>query len=200
MAHRALSATLAVIAVAGWSFYGFATSSSEETERELRAQVAEIRNDQAKIAGERDHLRAQVAEMEQANEELTAFIKEEAAKAEDALDTARPDQLPLERAAAAEGPAADAAPAAGAVLTAAEIEASVRTAQAVLTRLGFGPLVPDGVMGPRTRNAIEAFERANGLTVTGELGRQTVEALKGKAQAVLQPPVEKAQASADEQG
>jgi hypothetical protein len=38
-----------------------------------------------------------------------------------------------------------------------------RTAQKALTRLGYGPLKADGVAGPGTRRAVEAFQRANNL-------------------------------------
>ncbi|WP_245435533.1 peptidoglycan-binding domain-containing protein [Microvirga calopogonii] len=54
----------------------------------------------------------------------------------------------------------------------------IRTAQEALTELGFGRLDADGVIGPGTRAAVEAFERARGLTVTGELTAGTVEALE----------------------
>jgi peptidoglycan hydrolase-like protein with peptidoglycan-binding domain len=54
----------------------------------------------------------------------------------------------------------------------------VDAAQEALTKLGYGPLTADGQMGRRTRQAIQAFERAQGLPVTGELGSATVQALQ----------------------
>ncbi|WP_244610485.1 peptidoglycan-binding domain-containing protein [Microvirga pakistanensis] len=54
----------------------------------------------------------------------------------------------------------------------------VRAAQEALTALGFGQLKPDGMMGPGTRRAIEAFERAKGLPITGGLGAGTLQALQ----------------------
>ena len=50
-------------------------------------------------------------------------------------------------------------------------------AQVVLDRLGFGPGVIDGEMGLSTRNALEGYQEANGLTVSGELDETTKGAL-----------------------
>ncbi|MGN3973332.1 L,D-transpeptidase family protein [Tsuneonella sp. SYSU-LHT278] len=49
----------------------------------------------------------------------------------------------------------------------------VMQAQVVLDRLGFGPGVIDGKAGLSTENAIEGFQEANGLTVTGEIDEPT---------------------------
>ena len=46
-------------------------------------------------------------------------------------------------------------------------------AQVVLDRVGFGPGVIDGKMGLSTENALEGFQEANGLPVTGELDEAT---------------------------
>jgi lipoprotein-anchoring transpeptidase ErfK/SrfK len=46
-------------------------------------------------------------------------------------------------------------------------------AQVVLDRQGFGPGVIDGKMGLSTENALEGFQEANGLTVTGQLDEPT---------------------------
>jgi N-acetylmuramidase/Putative peptidoglycan binding domain len=45
----------------------------------------------------------------------------------------------------------------------------MRTAQAALLLLGFGPGKIDGVLGNRTRGALKAFQTANGLPVIGDL-------------------------------
>jgi peptidoglycan hydrolase-like protein with peptidoglycan-binding domain len=42
------------------------------------------------------------------------------------------------------------------------------------------------VLGPSTRKAIEAFERAKGLPVTGKLGTATLQALRTHTAAVIQ--------------
>lgn len=45
---------------------------------------------------------------------------------------------------------------------------SIRTVQARLTTLGYDPGPVDGMMGPKTRTAIERFQRESGLERTGE--------------------------------
>lgn len=49
----------------------------------------------------------------------------------------------------------------------------VMQAQVVLDRQGFGPGVIDGKMGMSTENALNGFQEANGLPVTGELDEAT---------------------------
>jgi hypothetical protein len=55
--------------------------------------------------------------------------------------------------------------------------ASVREAQQALSQRGFDPGPADGAMGPRTRDAISAFQRQNNLPVTGRVDARTAEAL-----------------------
>ncbi|GGC27354.1 peptidoglycan-binding protein [Novosphingobium marinum] len=50
--------------------------------------------------------------------------------------------------------------------------------QVVLDRLGFTPGVVDGRMGMSTRNAIEGFQEANDIEVTGEADEETKKALE----------------------
>ena len=49
----------------------------------------------------------------------------------------------------------------------------VATAQRALTKLGYGPLKPDGLIGATTRQALEHFERDRNLPATGQLGGRT---------------------------
>lgn len=55
-------------------------------------------------------------------------------------------------------------------------------AQVTLDRLGFGPGVIDGKMGMSTRNALQGFQEANGLQVSGEMDEATRQALSGGQQ------------------
>lgn len=58
-----------------------------------------------------------------------------------------------------------------------------------LEQLGFGPLTPDGVFGPRTVAAVERFQRAKGLNVDGVVGASTWDALQeGALPAAGHPP------------
>jgi hypothetical protein len=62
---------------------------------------------------------------------------------------------------------------------------SVLNAQRALQRLGY-VVKPDGVMGGGTRQAIEKFERDNGLPVKGELSAKVVKLLSTQAAAPRQ--------------
>lgn len=53
----------------------------------------------------------------------------------------------------------------------------IMQAQVVLDRIGFGPGIIDGKMGMSTENALNGFQEANDLDVTGELDDATKEAL-----------------------
>ncbi|WP_262270245.1 peptidoglycan-binding domain-containing protein [Microvirga yunnanensis] len=54
----------------------------------------------------------------------------------------------------------------------------ISNAQEALTRLGYGVLKADGVLGLGTRRAIEAFQQRRGLPVTGRLGADTLRAIR----------------------
>lgn len=56
-------------------------------------------------------------------------------------------------------------------------ERPIMQAQVVLDRIGFGPGVIDGKMGMSTENALNGFQEANNLEVTGELDDATKTAL-----------------------
>ncbi|WP_247711597.1 L,D-transpeptidase family protein [Qipengyuania aurantiaca] len=56
-------------------------------------------------------------------------------------------------------------------------ERPVMQAQVVLDRIGFGPGVIDGKMGMSTENALNGFQQANDLEVTGKLDEATKTAL-----------------------
>jgi hypothetical protein len=55
--------------------------------------------------------------------------------------------------------------------------ADVRRAQQALASLGFDPGPVDGVVGPRTRTAITAYERQAGLPQTGRITRALLQRL-----------------------
>ncbi len=54
---------------------------------------------------------------------------------------------------------------------------TVAKAQRLLSALGYDPGKADGVLGPRTRRAIEAYQRSYNLSATGELDGPTLSAL-----------------------
>jgi len=57
----------------------------------------------------------------------------------------------------------------------------VAAAQRALTKLGYGPLKADGVMGEGTRQALERFERDRRLAVTRDLSPRTARELSAQA-------------------
>lgn len=72
--------------------------------------------------------------------------------------------------------------------SAAGIVQDVKKIQTALAAQGYSPGPLDGIMGPKTKAAIQAFQRANGLTADGIVGPLTA--------AKLFPPVAAALASA----
>jgi hypothetical protein len=63
----------------------------------------------------------------------------------------------------------------------------VREVQLKLSDAGFDPGPADGLMGPRTRDAIRGFQEAKGLAVNGRLDEATQEALEIEVPAVFVP-------------
>jgi hypothetical protein len=53
----------------------------------------------------------------------------------------------------------------------------IRQAQMVLKQKGFDVGLADGIMGPRTRKALTAFQQQQGLQATGQIDQRTVTAL-----------------------
>lgn len=57
------------------------------------------------------------------------------------------------------------------------IDPLLQQAQKKLSELDYDPGVADGIYGPRTRQALEAFQRAQKIPVTGSLDTATLDAL-----------------------
>ena len=64
----------------------------------------------------------------------------------------------------------------------------VRAAQRLLNGLGYGAGTPDGLMGRKTREAIEAFQRDKGLSVTGEVSDALLASLREPPAVKPRPP------------
>ena len=62
----------------------------------------------------------------------------------------------------------------------------VMSVQKALTKLGYGPLKADGVLGTTTRQALERFERDKKLPVTGGLGTRTTRQLASASGTTLE--------------
>jgi len=56
-------------------------------------------------------------------------------------------------------------------------QSEIREAQMKLNQKGFNVGEPDGVMGPKTRDGLAQFQRQEGLQESGDIDRQTADAL-----------------------
>lgn len=99
-------------------------------------------------------------------------------------ETGEPGLELLASLAAASPAAATRRPAAGAAAGEQSADAAagaegtdVRTIQAALTRLGYGPVTVDGIFGAETAGAIRRFESRNGMRETGRITPDLIEAL-----------------------
>ncbi|MGN6465840.1 MAG: peptidoglycan-binding protein [Rhizobiaceae bacterium] len=61
-----------------------------------------------------------------------------------------------------------------------DMKQAVRNIQLILGKNGYDPGTPDGVMGDKTKSAIAAFQKANGMEPTGEVNEALVTALLKK--------------------
>ncbi|MBX8825834.1 peptidoglycan-binding protein [Ochrobactrum sp. SFR4] len=61
-----------------------------------------------------------------------------------------------------------------------DMKKAVRNIQLILQKNGYDAGTADGVMGNKTREAISAFQKANGMKPTGEVDQKLVEALLAK--------------------
>ncbi len=61
-----------------------------------------------------------------------------------------------------------------------DMKKAVRNIQLILQKNGYDAGTADGVMGNKTRDAISAFQKANGMKPTGEVDQKLVEALLAK--------------------
>jgi len=187
-ALRAFGGGWALVAALGWGLWAW--SALTDRTREVSIQAASrqsaldrVSAERDQLTVERDQLRAQIGDLETAERRLVRTKEEVAhleflrARLSEAVDRAqaqlggRPAPDPQAN--------AERAPPRGPSLSLSQQQ--IRAAQDALTALGYGRLEADGVVGPGTRAAVEAFERDRGLTVTGELTAGTVEALEEEA-------------------
>jgi localization factor PodJL len=65
-------------------------------------------------------------------------------------------------------------------VTAADQQALVKKIQALLTEQGYDVGTPDGVAGPRTRDAVKAYQRSIGAAETGQIDQKLVASLSDR--------------------
>jgi murein L,D-transpeptidase YcbB/YkuD len=181
------------LAAAGWGLYGFAVLGPQSPEAE--AQILQLSQAAEAAGSERDALAAELDRFKDGNRDLEHVQKQIAAATQELkhleylrarisgeIDTMRPQ--PSRATSQAPTPAATSEPSVVGSLPISKDDIS--NAQEALTRLGYGPLKADGVFGPGTRRAIEAFQQRQGLPVTGRLEASTLRAIRD-SRASVQP-------------
>jgi len=171
---------LALAAAGGWSAYAYSALSFAEIDKQLRGQATILQQYQAQYQQERKRADDAQAELNLSREQLSSARSEldrlskingemetELAKAKTQLQTVQQDHDRQD----------EQAKAALIRIPPRPTPRDVAAAQEALTKLNFGPLEADGVVGPDTRRAVEEFQRTVGLTVTGELHAETLQAL-----------------------
>jgi chromosome segregation ATPase len=168
--------------IMGWGMYALSSRSAAEVESQLRGQVRSLHQIQMDLLSERQRTTTAMGELEQLQAQVSK-LRQEA----DLLTQAR-DLAQAELVTAATGMrdlisqlnnSGNDVSTTGSVNTS-TIDARhlvTATAQKALTKLGYGALKADGIVGSGTRKAITEFQRANKLHVTGELDAPTLRLL-----------------------
>jgi len=168
--------------IMGWGMYALSSRSAAEVESQLRGQVRSLHQIQMDLLSERQRTTTAMGELEQLHTQVSK-LRQEA----DLLTQAR-DLAQAELVTAASGMrdlisqlnnSGNDVSTTGSVNTS-TIDARhlvTATAQKALTKLGYGALKADGIVGSGTRKAITEFQRANKLHVTGELDAPTLRLL-----------------------
>jgi len=185
---------LAATAV-GWGLFVYSVLSTGFEEHTLQSENRQLRQQIETITAERDQLAKANDQKVLAGQDLhTMLARIEAATEElQQLDSLRAnvsqaiEQTRLQFTGPSDQPAAMTESPAVSTTSAVRLsKQEIRTAQEALVDFGYGKLKADGAFGPSTRKAVEAFERAKGLPVTGKLGTSTLQALRTHTASVIQ--------------
>ena len=187
--------SLLAATVIGWGLFVYSVLSNGSEEHTLQRENRQLRQRIETVTAERDQLAKANDQKVLAGQDLnTMLVRIEAATEElQQLDSLRAnvsqalEQTRLQFTGPSDQPAAMTE--SPTVSTTSAIRLSkqdIRAAQEVLVDFGYGKLKTDGALGPSTRKAVEAFERAKGLPVTGKLGTVTLQALRTHMASVTQ--------------
>jgi hypothetical protein len=185
--NRVVISGIAVAALVGWGAYAYSALSFAQLEQQLSGQTAALQDYQAQFLSQRRKAEDAAREISTLREQFVSAQSEikrltlKQQETEASLTTTREQLVSFQKLHAP--PALGSAPALRGI-TPLPAKQDVIAAQEALTRLGFGNLEADGVMGPTTRQAIEEFQRVVGLTVTGELHGMTLQSLMRSAKVV----------------
>ncbi len=177
---------LAVAAV-GWGLVAYSAVSSGSDEQAVQDEITRLHQEVQVVAAERNKLAQERDQTIQASRDLqhlqsqTAAVRQELQRLEtmrervsEAIDQTHPKLVTLAARSGAGSEGTTVNSAAPAPLS----KQQIRAAQEALIDLGHANFEADGVFGPGTSKAVEAFERARGLPVTGKLGTSTLQALR----------------------
>jgi uncharacterized NAD(P)/FAD-binding protein YdhS len=168
----ALPIILVLVAVAGWALLFVSRRSAAEFEEHLRGQVSSLHQRQMELLNERTQREAAGGTLEKLRSEVAALRKEQ----EDLAQARDQIQVDLTRL-RAEQDAASVHSGQSRTAGGGAEHASIVSAQRALTKLGYGPLAPDGIVGPGTRQAVRDFQYDRGMRVTSELDPATLRQL-----------------------
>jgi murein L,D-transpeptidase YcbB/YkuD len=186
---------LVAAAAVGWGLFTYSTLSSGSEEQAVQAEIAHFRQQLEAVTAERDRLAQERDREIQAGQDLQNVQKQIGAAVQELqqLDVLRASvsqaieqgRLQLTRS-SGQAMAKEESPTVTVTSAIPLPKQQVRAAQEALTDFGYGRIEADGVFGPSTRKAIEAFERAKGLPITGRLGVATLQALRVHAASAAQ--------------
>ncbi len=174
-------------AAAGWVLSGFLVLSPGSSTGDVQTEIERLRQAVETNAADRDALAAELERVKDQHQDLQHIQKQIAAATQELrhleylrarvsgeIDVMRPQPS---RASSQASPAAG-APEPPVVDSPSLSKDDISNAQEALTRLGYGTLKADGVLGPGTRRAIEAFQQRQGLPITGQLEADTLRAIR----------------------
>jgi murein L,D-transpeptidase YcbB/YkuD len=181
--------------IIGSGLFAYSVLFSGAEEQSAQIELAHLHQQIQAVTAERDQLARDKAQTRQAGQDLEAARQQvEAAMQElQELDALRAsvsqaiEQARLQLTGSSDRPITTAdLSTTGSTSAVPPSKEQILTAQEALVDFGYGSLEADGVFGPSTSKAVEAFERAKGLPVTGKLGPATLEALRSHIVSAVQ--------------
>jgi murein L,D-transpeptidase YcbB/YkuD len=178
---------LLTLAAIGWGSFAYSIVSSRSDAQAVQAEIARLHQEVKVVSAERDRFVQERDQTIQTSGDLQYLHNKIAAatlelqrldtmraRVSEAIDQAHPKLVTLAAQYRGNNESTTASSSASAPLS----KQQIRAAQEALVDLGYGNLEADGVFGSGTSKAVEAFERAKGLPVTGNLGPATLQALR----------------------
>jgi murein L,D-transpeptidase YcbB/YkuD len=174
---------LLTLAATGWGLFAYSVVSSGSDEQAVQNEIARLHQEVKVVSAERDKFVQEIqksGDLQYLQNKVAAATQElqrldtMRAQVSEAIDQAHPKLVTLAAQSRANNESTTVSSAASAPL----LKQQIRAAQEALVDLGYRNLEADGVFGSGTSKAVEAFERAKGLPVTGKLGPATLQALR----------------------